>query len=177
MAKTKVSAKSQVRPARDPAAPWAANAALRDRLSDGGRSVVYCVTVEGLPLLKIGRTTQLKKRMGALEREVKRDIHIGYWAELETADSRVVEKCALLRMRRQFESEGEWSLADPAAGADAIRSAMQFLGLRPEYDGGAPIDVDEGDIYAELRNNEVSLKQRAVNFVDRDFWKDPFTVN
>ena len=176
MAKSEVSAKSKVRPARDPAAPWASNAVHQRMLCDGSRAVVYCVSVEGVPLLKIGRTKHLKKRMANLKVDAGRDLHISYWAEFPAEIAKDVERCALIRMRMQFKSDGEWALAEPMFGASAIQSAAQFLGVRPEYDAGAPMDEEPEDEYADLRENHMPIKHKATNCVDRDFWREPFTV-
>jgi len=160
--------KSKVRPARDPAAPWASNAARQSRESDGTRAVVYCIAVEGVPLVKIGRTTRLKKRMGELQAEVGRSLHVAYWAEFSDEDSKDIERCALMRMRRHFDSEGEWSLADPVFGAAAIMGAASFMGVAPNFEAGAPSEEDADDELAELRNNNQPMKKGLSSKFDRD---------
>jgi len=177
MAKNEIAPNSGVRPSRDAGAPWAANAARQSRERDEQRSVVYCVVLEDMPLLKIGRTTQLKNRMRKLQDVVGRDLHIGYWAEFSTDDAKVVERCALLRMRRQFPCEGEWSLANPAYGAAAIQGAAEFLGVNPVFEAGAPMEEQPADEYAYLRTNQMDVKHKAHNAVDRAYWEDPFTLN
>jgi len=177
MAEKYLSGKSQVRPALDPGAPWAANAAKQSRNDSGDRYVVYCITVEGLELLKVGRTKQLKKRLASLQRETGKSLHISYWAEFSRSQSKDVERCALIRLRGQFPSEGEWSLASPMFGAAAIRSASEFLGLRPAYEAGAPTDEEPVEEYALLRENKTSVRRKAKDRVDRDYWENPFTVN
>ena len=177
MADKDLAEKQQVRPALDPGAPWAANAAKQKRHDTGERYVVYCITVEGLDLLKVGRTKQLKKRLGSLAREAGRELHISYWAEFSRDEAKDIERCALLRLRRQFKSEGEWSLANPMFGAAAIQTAAEFLGVNSAYEAGAPLAVDPEDEYAVLRKNEMPLKKKAFDRVDRDYWEEPFTVN
>lgn len=177
MADNQLASKGGVRPSVDIGAPWSANAARQAREKDGSRSVVYCVVLEGAPLLKIGRTTQLKKRMQSLRDGIGRELHIGYWAEFSTDDAKDVERCALLRMRKQFVCEGEWSLANPAYGAAAIQGAADFLGVKPVFEAGAPMEVQPEDEYAYLRTNKMDLKHKAHNAVDRSYWEDPFTLN
>jgi len=177
MAENEISSNSVVRPSRDAGAPWSANAARQARERDDSRSVVYCVVIEDAPLLKIGRTTQLKRRVKQLKDFVGRELHIGYWAEFSTDDAKDVERCALLRMRKQFVSEGEWSLANPAYGAAAIQCAADFLGVKPVFEAGAPMEAQPEDEYAYLRTNKMDVKHKSHNAVDRAYWEDPFTLN
>lgn len=177
MAKNEITPNNVVRPSRDAGAPWAANGARQAREKDTSRSVVYCVVLEDAPLLKIGRTTQLKARMKQLREVSGRELHIGYWAEFSTDDAKDVERCALLRMRKQFSCAGEWSLANPAYGAAAIQGAAEFLGVRPVFEAGAPLEEQPEDQYAYLRKNKMDVKHKAHNAVDRDYWEDPFTLN
>lgn len=173
MAKQDLTAISKVRPARDPAAPWASNAAQQRREADMNRAVVYCVYVEGLSLLKIGQTTQLKSRLTGLRSDVRRQVHIAYWAEFRADDAKDIERCALLRLRRHYDSEGEWSLADPACGASAIKAAAEFMGVRPMFEAGAPSEVEPDDEIQELRENRMPQKQDHMGRAGREYWSDP----
>lgn len=172
MAKVSLAPKSKVRPARDPAAPWAANARRQRRESTGKRAVVYCVTVEGMPLVKIGRSGHLKSRIAKLKSDTGRDLHIAYWAEFSTEDAKDVERCALLRMRRYYDSEGEWSLAEGEHGADAICRSAEFLGVRPEFAAGDPSSESEVDEYEALRRNVGFQNKRATGKPDRYRWEN-----
>lgn len=176
MAKEHVAEVSAVRPARDPAAPWAANASRQARESDGSREVVYCISVDGIPLVKIGRTTQLKRRMDQLKSVSGRLLHIAYWAEFHPDDARDIERCALLRMRRHFDSEGEWSLADPVHGTAAIISAAEFIGVRPNHEAGTPWAEERPDELAELRQNYAPIKHAAHNMIDLGLNGNPLSI-
>lgn len=173
MANRSLPPKSRVRPARDPAAPWAANAAKQRREGNDERAVVYCLTVEGMPLVKIGMTTQLKSRIAKLQSDHGQKLHIAYWAEFHADDARDIERCALFRMRRRYDSEGEWSLAEPAFGAAAIMAAADFMGIAPEYEAGAPEEVETDDSLAELRENKMALsRSQVINQLDRDRYEN-----
>ena len=138
---------------------------------------MYRLVVEGLDLIKIGRTAHLKSRMASLKAVIGRPLHIGYWAEFNSEDAKSVERCALLRMRCSRESEGEWSLASTADGASAILCAASFLGITPRFEAGDPYAHESGDELLEMRENKAAIKKRANNTVDRDYWADPHTLN
>ena len=177
MAKYPLTENRSVRPSLDRGAPWASNASMQARMADKSRSVVYCVFVEGLELIKIGRTAHLKSRMASLRGVVGRQLHIGYWAEFHSEDAKAVERCALLRMRCNCESEGEWSIATTRDGASAISSAAGFLGITPVFEAGDPLAHEPVDQYSYLRENKSGIKKRANNTVDRDYWGDPYVVD
>jgi hypothetical protein len=141
-------------------------------MSDGTRAVVYCIAVEGVPLVKIGRTTRLKARIRELQNEVGRKLHIAYWAEFSDEDAVDIERCALLRMRRHFDSEGEWSLADPVFGANAIITAASFMGVVPNYEGGSPHEEETEDELAEARGNMPPVKKSLSGSIDRDRYEN-----
>jgi hypothetical protein len=167
MAKDSVAPKATPRPALDTSAPWAANAARQQREGDGSREVVYCVTVPGLSLVKIGRTSQLKKRLSQLSTELGKPLFIAYFAEFKPDDARDVERCALLRMRKHYECSGEWSLTDPICGVAALRSAWGFLGVNPAFEGGAPHEEETDDEIAEVRVNTAVRRHVNANGYER----------
>jgi len=134
----------EIRPARDKQAPWSSLGNKARPLKGRLRAVVYVLEQVDGPVCKMGRTTQLKKRLSEIERDVGSPMAIAFWAEYVAVDAKAVERLALKMAGDCVKPYrgAEWFHSGSKLLAESVLLSARHLGIRHIAQAGIPEGVD-----------------------------------
>lgn len=155
-----------LRPALNPEAPWSDRAKKKLPFQERPRAVVYVVGASTLPMVKVGRTTELKRRVAKLSNESGKKVNILFFAELSRQDANAVEAMVKrLAGKLTDNKSGEWFALTAEVVARLVLFSIDRLGVRVFSTAGDPCAR-----FDDIPDMDCHHLQPSKGRLAREFW-------